>query len=82
MLVVDDRKEKGLPQLINIGSCGLHVIHGSFKTGAEKTDWNLKKIMKAAHTILHNTPARREDYERHWLPNISSPILCRQVDRR
>ena len=81
-LVVDDRKEKGLPQLINIGSCGLHVIHGSFKTGAEKTDWNLKKIMKAAHTILHNMPARREDYERHWLPNISSPILWRQVDRR
>ena len=31
-----DRKEKGLPQLINIGTCGLHSIHGDFKTGIEK----------------------------------------------
>ena len=58
-----DRKEKGYPQLINIGSCGLHTIHGGFKTGAEKTDWNLKGVMKAAFTILHDSPARREDYE-------------------
>jgi len=30
----------------NIGSCSLHILHGSFTRGAEKTEWNLKKLMK------------------------------------
>ena len=33
--VVKNRKELELYQLINIGNCGLHIIHGSFKTGIE-----------------------------------------------
>ena len=41
-----DRKEKCLSQLVNIGSCGLHTVHGAFKT----IDWDLKKIMKAGFT--------------------------------
>ena len=27
-------------KLINIGSCGLHVVHNCFKTGSTATDWN------------------------------------------
>ena len=38
-------------------------MHGSFKTGAETTNWNLKKSMKASFTTLNDTPARREDFE-------------------
>ena len=57
-----DRKEKGLPQLINIGTCGLHSIHGAFRTGIEKCWWKLKATMKACYTMLHNSPARRDDY--------------------
>ena len=30
------------PDLVNIGSCGLHVVHGSFRTASKKTDWSLK----------------------------------------
>ena len=30
-------------QLINIGSCGLHTIHGAFKTGAKNTKWNINQ---------------------------------------
>ena len=37
------REEQELPKLVDIGSCGLHIIHGAFKTGAESTDWNLEK---------------------------------------
>ena len=32
-LLNDDSEEKGYPQIINIGSCGLHVMHGTFKAG-------------------------------------------------
>ena len=48
--------------LIDIGVCSLHVIHGAFKTGAEKSGWKLKATLKGSHKILHDTPARREDY--------------------
>ena len=50
--VSKDRNEKGLHQLMNIGTCGLHTTHGAFKTGAEKSDWNLRSNMKASSTIL------------------------------
>ena len=30
-----------LPQLINTGSCGLHIVHGVFKTGAVATGCTL-----------------------------------------
>ena len=57
------RKDEKYHSLIDIGSCSLHIIHGSLKTGAEKSNWDIKKLLKGAYTMLHDTPARREDYE-------------------
>ena len=37
-LLNDDREEKGYPQIINVGSCGLHVMHGAFKAGMERLE--------------------------------------------
>ena len=48
-------------KLIFIGTCGLHVMHGAFKTGAKSTDWKMKKILKAAFQILNDSPSRHED---------------------
>lgn len=32
-------------KLINIGSCGLHILHNSFKTGAaESTGWQVSSF--------------------------------------
>ena len=56
------RVEGELPQFIDIGTCNLHIVHGAFETGATKSGWNLKKLLKGAHRILRDTPARREDY--------------------
>ena len=62
--IVSPKREKDeLPALINIGSCGLHGIHRAFKTGMEPTNWNFKKTLRGAFYILHDSPARREDYE-------------------
>ena len=47
---------------INIGSCRLHTTHGSFKTGIEVTDWNIKATAKGDFQILRDSPARRADY--------------------
>ena len=40
----------------------MHIIHRAFKTGAESTNWALKKALKGAFTLLHDSPARRDDY--------------------
>ena len=40
-----------------------HIVHGAFKTCAEKSGWGLKKFLKAVYTIFYNSPARREEYE-------------------
>ena len=41
--VVKQREENEQHTLVNIGTCGLHTIHGAFKNGAEKSGWNLNK---------------------------------------
>ena len=38
------------------------MLHGAFKTGAKKTSWKISKIMMALFVMLHDTPARRDDY--------------------
>ena len=61
-LLQKDRVEKEQHNLIDIGSCSLHIIHGASKTGAESSGWNMKAILKGVFTILNDTPARTEDY--------------------
>ena len=56
-------KESNTRSHIDIDSCSLHIIHRRFTTGAEKSGWKLRKVLKGAYHILHNTPARKEDYE-------------------
>ena len=62
-VVQDDRKDRGLPHVLDIGSCGLHTLHGSFKTGIEKSEWKMKYFMKASFNILHDSPVGWDDYE-------------------
>ena len=50
-------------KVIDIGSCSLHIVHGAFRAGAEQSEWELKKFLKEAFTVFHNSPACREDYE-------------------
>ena len=54
-------EEIELHQLINISSCGLDIIYGSFETIIEVTDWNIKATAKGTFQILHDSPARRAD---------------------
>ena len=61
-LLVESRIEAEIPSLINIGSCGIHVIHGAFKTGAKASGWGVSKILKALARLFLDSPARRADY--------------------
>ena len=70
--IVQDRQvqEDMAHSLIDIDSCSLHILHGSFQTSAEKTGWNWMALLKVLFQILHNTLARREDYEKVTSSNI------------
>ena len=56
------RKERGLPALINIGSCSLHIFHGAFQFGCTQTKWQIKQLLKNLHSLFFNAPSRRSDY--------------------
>ena len=74
--VVKNREEVEPHQLINIDCCGLHVTHGSFKTGIEVKNWKFKVTAKGAFQILHDSPARRVDYISVSRYNIFSLLFC------
>ena len=63
-LINDWRKENQLPIIESIGSCGLHIVSGALQTGAEKTGWDIKKVLKAMFNLFHDSPARRDEYIR------------------
>ena len=48
--------------LINIGSCGLHIVHNSFKTGATATEWKVEALLSSLYYLFKDSPARREDF--------------------
>ena len=60
--LVEQRKEISAPGMIDISSCGLHILHGAFKTVLEAPCWALKSVLERAHTVLHDTPAHHADY--------------------
>ena len=57
------REEKELDPLIDLGTCGLHVVHGSMKAGAMASEWELQKLLKAMWQFIYDAPARRAMYE-------------------
>ena len=63
-IIEDHRKiqDPNPPNLIVIGSCGLHVVHGVYGAGQNATDWSLDKFLKTIYSIFKMAPARREDY--------------------
>lgn len=40
-----------LAGLVNIGTCGLHTVHGSLKNGIKKSGWEMGKVL-----IIYLTP--------------------------
>ena len=49
--------------LINIGSCDLHVVHNSFKSGMNATGWQVSSFLSSVYYLFKNAPARKEDLQ-------------------
>ncbi|KAH8020386.1 hypothetical protein HPB51_001019 [Rhipicephalus microplus] len=52
----------GNQNIVDIGSCGLHVVSGAFKTGHNVTKWNTVVFLRSLYNLFKNVPARRADY--------------------
>lgn len=71
--------------LLNIGSCGLHILHNAFRDGCKATGWDIEHTLSSLYWLFHDCPARHEDFVtatgcsiamlkfcRHrWLENVS-----------
>jgi hypothetical protein len=78
--------------LLDIESCGLHVVHGAFKDGAVASGWPVQKLLLGLYHLFKESPARRENYTKttgsnmfplkfcchRWLENI--PVAERAVE--
>ena len=58
------RKEENAnaPDLVNIKSCSLHIVHGSFSAASKKTDWKLEVSLQSFYKNFKGIPACRADY--------------------
>ena len=65
------REEKELDLLMDLCTCGLHVVHGSMKAGAKAGEWELQKLLKAMWQLIHDASARRAMYK-----NITESTDC------
>ena len=74
-LLQDRRKEENLNGLVFLGTCGLHIMHNSFKHGERASKWMMKKLCSSLYKIFHESPSRRSDYERITLAEDSDYAL-------
>ena len=53
-------------ELVDIGSCGLHILHGAFKTAIEnnKIFGELESLFSSAYWLFKDSPARRDDFQK------------------
>ncbi|KAK0143227.1 hypothetical protein N1851_018653 [Merluccius polli] len=48
--------------LVNIGSCGLHILHNAFRNGCKATGWDIEHGLSCLYWLFHDSPARHEDF--------------------
>ena len=78
------RCHQNLPDLLQVGSCALHVVHRSFECGHSSSAFAVDVILKAAYTSLYELVTFSRTVwlvdltSLHWLtlktfPNVSVP---------
>ena len=46
---------------INIGSCGLHIVHNSFKAGVTSSGWIVSDFLSLPYYLFKDSPERKGD---------------------
>ncbi|KAJ8954644.1 hypothetical protein NQ314_007043 [Rhamnusium bicolor] len=48
--------------LIDLGSCDLHVVHGSLQSGHKASGWAVNSFLSGIYWIFKDAPTRRFDF--------------------
>ena len=48
--------------LLHVGSCGLHTVHGAFWQGIMCTKWSISETLTSLTRLFKDTPARKDDH--------------------
>lgn len=46
------------PQLLELGSCGLHVIHEAFQFGHKSAGWTVNEMLRSMYGLFKDSQAR------------------------
>jgi hypothetical protein len=49
-------------KLLEVGSCGLHIVHGSLQHGHKAAGWSVNSRLRALHNLFKDSPARRAQF--------------------
>ncbi|KAJ8959576.1 hypothetical protein NQ314_006225 [Rhamnusium bicolor] len=63
-------------EMIDLGSCGLHVIHGALPTGHKSAGWNINSFLTGLYWLFKDSPARRSDFMSMTKTNIFPYKFC------
>lgn len=64
------------PEILNLGSCGLHTLHGAFKTSLKATNWQIVEFLRNLYNIFKNVPARHALYLEYTGSNLFPKKFC------
>ena len=56
---IEEETEKNM---LNIGSCALHIIYNAFRSGSMETNWQVAQTLSSLYWLFKDSPARREDF--------------------
>ena len=77
MLCEERQKDDAyLPKLLNVGSCGLHVVHASFCAGCQATHWKIDWLLRALCYLFPHSPVRKDDYTTVTWPTAFPLKFC------
>jgi len=68
--------DNNMPQMLSIGSCGLHTMHCAFKAAVQCTQWKIINFLRALYNLFKDVPARRATYIRHSKSNLLPLKFC------
>ena len=74
--LIKDGQFLELLAVINVGTCGLHTVHGSLKAGVKEADWKVGKVLQAMHFLLHDFPSRQDTYIQYTETNVMPLPYC------
>lgn len=66
-----------LEKILNIGTCGLHVINGAFRSGHDSVGWNIDGLLASLYYLFKDSPVRRAEFIELTNQSIFPSSFCR-----